>query len=897
MLKGELIMKKLSTYIDFSMLKRKEIYLTLVLSVLIFCMIAFVFLSKRVGKQENECLSPYVDNCSWTVELVDGKLFEQSFLTELDVLTGVFFHTITYAEDSSSKIRINILDENGKTLHKQIFNFDNVLHNQFSYFSFNKKVSIENKQQIFVQIESVGNTGENGISLVQSHDDSYSDGKFKIDGVEQNGDCFFGVYGYPYNIHAFNPLCVIGVILLGVYFLVVCFIILCKREEVKENTLSFRYISYSKIIKVIKIFIILCSIICVGRVGYDIITTVLDRGNAEYMVYIQYPEAKTLTEENNEIIFMNYAKNIVSNNIMIDKGEHFGTVSYSILDMDDVVLKSEQKSINSIVNSFDEQWDELVIDCSNLGLEQGREYKIDIAFEQSAPIYLIMNSNGQVQQRQIMANSYRDIYKFFLYFTSLIILIIIAYAVIAGFSDRVFLFAALLTGVIACFIQTPCSVDDEYRHFLRTYDLANSKVHAERLVWSGDVVDAKGNVIAADDGKVPIIAVSEQVNRLRLLDKTYNYDIISYIAEMNYNGSIDAIHTLMKQDESGEQYVSIAGTYRIPAIFYFPQVIMAWIGKILGMGAVGIFYMARIGNLMFAAFGTYLAAKMVPEYKKIFYLIYFAPNAFWISASCNRDALLTTLTTLFIAYVLYIRKNKLKIFNWKRLLLLSILIICIAICKVPYLLIAALLIILNKDNLSNISGIKCFLVKVALIALLGIVGAGGYVLYSHTSTADIIVEETTESEELQEETHISYALKYPKEVLKVFIERLDDILEDIYRAVEGYHYRFIKQYLILCLFVLLLSKNYTSIKEKFWCLLIYSVVWLVIILAGYTLMPPDYGSIWGINPRYMIPILPLLGIVIMFGNEKSEKLVNLVAPAGMLTLVGMGMISMITVYW
>jgi uncharacterized membrane protein len=549
------------------------------------------------------------------------------------------------------------------------------------------------------------------------------------------------------------------------------------------------------------------------------------------------------------------------------------------------------------MTSYNGDWDELVINCDDADLEQNEKYDVILNFQETEPLYIVTNSSGEIQQRQIMHNSYRNIYKLVMFVVSAFMLLIIAYAVVVGFSANVFLVTALITGSIACIIQTPCAADDEYRHFLRAYDVANWEVEAE---YSENWIGAKGNIIADSNNKADIIAVPEQINELRLLDMRSNYDNMSYEAEMNYQGCIDeAIRTINQDYTNDKVYVSIVATAGINAIVYSPQIVFIFIAKLLGMSALGVFYMARLGNMLFSAVVMYIIVRKIPEYKNIFYALYFAPNAFWIRSSCNRDAFVTTIVIMLIAYILYIKINKLNILTFKRIVLLIALTVIIGISKLPYICVSAILLVLNKDSFRNMSGNRTFLCKVGLIIFAMVCGVSGYKISTYhgnsddtVDTAEIVTEET-----YHQESHLEYALNNPQKVLSVMWGRYSAISEDIYRAIQGYRFKFGKMYMYMLLLICVLTNRRQKVLEKIWELLVFAGVWFLIIIVGYTYMAPDYGSIWGVNPRYMIPILPLLALFFVWGNKRTEKYVNLVAPVATLSLTAMDMITMITVYW
>lgn len=155
-----------------------------------------------------------------------------------------------------------------------------------------------------------------------------------------------------------------------------------------------------------------------------------------------------------------------------------------------------------------------------------------------------------------------------------------------------------------------------------------------------------------------------------------------------------------------------------------------------------------------------------------------------------------------------------------------------------------------------------------------------------------------DSLEEQDETHLQYVLSHPSEVAKVMWDRYKTIIKiDIPVAVNGFRYQFENRYIWLLVVILLLSKKVLTYKEKIYSILVFCMIWFSIIVVGYTWQAPDYGSIWGISPRYMIPMLPLLFTVLCFGNDKTDRVVNMTAPALILGAAVENIISMIIVYY
>lgn len=702
----------------------------------------------------------------------------------------------------------------------------------------------------------------------------------------EQGNGLFG-YIYYYLLICFVSICC---------FVVLCFIV--KYIEKKSGSKEERVCIFIKYICVGIVFIQIVNI------DYAVIRNINERSQTGYLVHISNPETVQATE-NQVSKFVVHGKELLTQQFMIAPIENVsGSIEYRIVNKnrDTVINKSEP--LEHVIKKYNTDWDIIVIDCEDLNLEFGQEYEISMTIKSDVPINFIMNSLGEIQQRQTMRFAYAKLYMLIVIIITFVLLIAMFLICISNFTPNKFLFSACVLGAISCFVLTPCTADDEYRHFLRVYDI----VSADTVAYSSfDYSGAKGNVIVGSEG-APLLEVPYELNGLRMVDVDYNYDNISYYAEMNYQACPDEVIRLLFNAETNKpSLVSITATKSASFIGYAPQIVFAFLGKLLGMNAVGVYYFARIGNMLFAVLMAFLCMRMLPRYKNIFMLAYFAPNAFWISVSCNRDTVVTSVSMFFIAYIIYIKESS-KTINLKRMIFLSVLLCVIAIIKLPYALLVTLILLLKMENFPYFkSKCKKRIAMTIMVATMFVVSIGSYEIASNVDqikdmlTHQIQAEESATDEyslEEQEETHLQYALSHPSEVARVMWDRYKTIIKiDIPVAVNGFRYQFGNRYILLLVVILLLSKKVLTYKEKIYSIMVFGVIWFSIIVVGYTWQAPDYGSIWGISPRYMIPMLPLLSTVLCFGNDKTDRVVNTAAPALILGAAVENIISMIIVYY
>jgi len=70
--------------------------------------------------------------------------------------------------------------------------------------------------------------------------------------------------------------------------------------------------------------------------------------------------------------------------------------------------------------------------------------------------------------------------------------------------------------------------------------------------------------------------------------------------------------------------------------------------------------------------------------------------------------------------------------------------------------------------------------------------------------------------------------------------------------------------------ILMMLKKEQPIIKRVWFALLFAVLMLVIVLVGYTLTPPDYGQIWGIGYRYILPFMIVGTLCLPAGNDKTH---------------------------
>lgn len=669
-----------------------------------------------------------------------------------------------------------------------------------------------------------------------------------------------------------------------------------------QKVIKYEPVKKEHVLKTITTAFAFYMLVCILVVGVKAIREVDDRSTNQYMKLI---DASISNNINGEIdtTFIAHGKNVIVQKFMIQKlSDYSGSLTYQIFDRNGSTIVEITKPVSEIIETYDENWDAISIPCESLNLKWGNEYSIRFTTD-NLKIAVICDANGEIQQCQIFTFGFKLIYKFVIIAITFFAILMILLCFNKGLSDVQFLVSAMVFGIIMSFVLAPCSAADEYRHFLRVYDIVNEDTSHERTL---DYEGAKGNIIPEADG-ADIIKVPYELNYLRILDKDIDVDNISYQAETNFSTIIDELIRLAIMSPHAEETykVSMVGTNHMSPLAYFPQIILAGVAKIIGLNAVWQFYFARIGNALFCAFMAWVCIKLVPQYRNLIILCYFIPYATWTVASCNRDSILIWIIVLFISYVLHLKEAKKSILEFKSLVILSVLSILIATIKLPYILICAIVLILDKYNFTpQMSKLKTNFIKMTLVVAFFAIGFIGYMapgLISNMLNDDVKIEMNEDNIEVQNEeqvTHMSYAKTHLGEVITSIYNRSKSLFsDDLEIAVNGYFYKLSNMYIVLAFMLLLLCKNRVSILNRIYLLILFYACWFGICSAGYIMAAPDLGYIWGISSRYMIPILPILMLAIMSGNSDTEKIADKLLPTTVLGMVCMDTVSMINFYF
>lgn len=306
-------------------------------------------------------------------------------------------------------------------------------------------------------------------------------------------------------------------------------------------------------------------------------------------------------------------------------------------------------------------------------------------------------------------------------------------------------------------------------------------------------------------------------------------------------------------------------------IQYLPQIIGVFVGKILTSSSILISYIGRLANVAICIFLLYNAIKKMPYGKNIVLILSFIPIAIEGFVSLSGDGFTISTAFLFIAYILDIREQKKKM-GKKDYLVLGLLGIVLAFCKIVYIPIVFMLLLLPTESFK--SNRRRYIYVVSMICI--------FVLCNLTwlTLANPYLKVYTDG---KSEYQISYVLKNPIRYCQNFLYTMQQYgmgyVEEMFGASmlwgsAVHNYTFVPIILISLMFLACLNDE--EIKNKF--KMRDSVIIVLIILMVIALMFTSLYVQWtayaqetieGVQGRYFLPIASL--IFLFIGNFIGGK--------------------------
>lgn len=190
----------------------------------------------------------------------------------------------------------------------------------------------------------------------------------------------------------------------------------------------------------------------------------------------------------------------------------------------------------------------------------------------------------------------------------------------------------------------------------------------------------------------------------------------------NQKSDVDrALYSDISKVKFDKELVSFTFNIKKEIIRYIPCGIGFWLGYFLNLPIVWCAQLGEIFALLFFVTVGYIALKLMPVCKEVMCAIMLIPMNLQQCASLNYDSVLLPLCYLFVAYMLYLKYEKDKL-GLKSYINIVIILILIALVKIPYILLASIYFAIPDSKKPYSLSKRAKLIIVIAVFCLGIVG-------------------------------------------------------------------------------------------------------------------------------------------------------------------------------
>ncbi len=399
---------------------------------------------------------------------------------------------------------------------------------------------------------------------------------------------------------------------------------------------------------------------------------------------------------------------------------------------------------------------------------------------------------------------------------------------------------------------------DEYYHWLKAYEVS------------------QGTLMTPQEDGVQGSMMPEGVSKVFPTNWT----------ELDYQTMKELLNIKLNEDNKGILNPETAAVYSF--VQYIPQATGIALARLVTDNVYLITYGGRIVNMIFALLVLYFAIKLIPFGKKLLLVPAMIPIAIEGFTSLSPDSMTISVAFFYIAYILHLAFEKKEQLEMKEKVILLISSIVIALCKIVYIPLVGLILIIPKEKFKN-AGNKNKILNFCIIA--------GIAMMINLIWLAISSRYLSTFREGDSKIQVLLALQNPilyiQNVLYTFNLNGSNYLLSLFGADLGWG-ELIKLYSIVPYaflgIYLFTAITDNELKDKFKR---YQIVWISLVILAivgliFTSLYVQWTtvgqtSIAGIQGRYFLPILPLvmllLGSVVkvksLYNEEKVTKFVGI----------------------
>ena len=414
-------------------------------------------------------------------------------------------------------------------------------------------------------------------------------------------------------------------------------------------------------------------------------------------------------------------------------------------------------------------------------------------------------------------------------------------------TEHMFLALALTSGIAFAVIGPALQECDGLDHFVRSMDVSY-----------GNVLGSFVNLTHDDEQ----IKLPQNIGEL-------NYRLIG-----PYSGEAAAYMEHLRGTEFSEAAEVSWYQHTVTSVYYWPQGLGIWLGRICGASMYTCILLSRLFNLAFYILITFFAIRLMPMYKNLLAFIATLPITLYQAASDSPDALLNAFCFLFIALCFSYTFDSKKRLNWKHAFGLGVLLAVIFMCKYVYVCVGLLVFMIPKDKFETR---KQYWISFA-VALLPLVLLGGNMLLVMLNTLGKTQATAGEMTQLQ------YIMAHPLQPIKVlgmtFVHYARYYMEWLnYLGSMNYDLGVLVP-VVPCLIAVVgcldvpMGMRPLHMKHRmlslFAAVLVICGVSLALYIGDGTINPVGSAVILGVQGRYFIPVMLLPFVALGSGRIQNN---------------------------
>ncbi len=434
---------------------------------------------------------------------------------------------------------------------------------------------------------------------------------------------------------------------------------------------------------------------------------------------------------------------------------------------------------------------------------------------------------------------------------------------------KYFIFIYVVLGFLYLFSFPINSLPDEDHHFYRSYEITKGRLMSEKQ--------------KKEKGYIGVVNISDNIAKVSKVKPTYKTNI-------DFKN--------IKDNHKNFRYVELTNISLYSFICYIPQAFGVFIGKFLHLPIIYWEFLARICNFLLFSLLLKFSLDHIPYKKSTLMFIALLPMTFQIAISMSADCMTMGVSIALISYVLELISKPNEKINKKDYIIVTILSLVLALCKIIYLPICLLMFFIpetkfvsKKEKFTRL-GLIFLLVLIANLSWLSL--ASQYLAALNNS-------------DLQLKYILCNPLKYLYIIINTIIENSKNYLYMFYGSSLGTYKVNLSSIYIDCIFVvniilILFDTENDKIDKsiKYGSLFIFMMVFGLMATSLYLDWTPYMSNlIEGIQGRYFLPVSILVPMIFSTNwfNLKNKKYLNCTSLILLMIIINLYSLTMISMYY